>query len=234
METPAGAIYHVARDGQVIGAFPFPTLAAKFKDGSVKASDHYLVEGTSDWKLVGELKPQFTEHERQLKAEADRKAAEAKAAKEAAEAEAAKAKALEIEAEQLRRQIEAQEAAKRRIAEEEKNANQFWQCHTCGSRSRRRELDDQFPEASGLMQSVGCLALGCIFAALSVSALREMYNPAGSLIMCFILGLLSCLSFAAALGFVIAHGTERGLQQFNSYRPRCPNCSSPYCSKQPE
>jgi len=203
METPAGAIYHVARDGQVIGAFPFPTLAAKFKEGTVKASDHYLVEGTSDWKLVSDLKSQFTAHERQLKAEA-------KAAKEAAELEDAKARALEIEAEQIRRE---QAAADRKKPKP-------WKCHTCNSIFESNGHAKDYPFASGGWLAFGLAALSGIFA---VGAFKEP-------IAIFFAAILALFAF----GFIISFGVERGLQQFNSYRPRCPNCSSPYCSKQPD
>lgn len=229
METSAGAIYHVARDGQVIGAFSFPTLAAKFKDGSVKASDHYLVEGTSDWKLVGELKPQFAEHERQLKAEADRKAAEAKAAKEAAEAEAAKAKALEIEAEWKRRELVVNEAARVRA---EQSKLKPWKCHSCEGIFQSTNTARAYPDASGLGLAMLLFITGSFFAWLTIGAMIS--RSSDSRVASLICGLISSAATVAAIGFLIAYGVERGLQQFNSYRPRCPNCSSPYCSKQGE
>jgi hypothetical protein len=60
METqPAETIYHIARNGKVIAKYDFKTLYAKFKEGAVKPTDHYIIEGTTDWRLVGTLKSKF-------------------------------------------------------------------------------------------------------------------------------------------------------------------------------
>ena len=236
METPpTETIYHIARDGKVIGAFSFPAIAEKFKNGSVKPSDHYLIEGTNDWKLIEELKSQFAEHERKLKAEVDRKAAETKAAKEA---EAAKAKAAKEEAEQIRLEQAAMEATRKRAQAIKSNT---WKCHTCDSEFVASEKTPTKTEGErsiwaillspGIRQVIWLVVLSVFLGALVLVALFTATGQ-GKFALVFLFALGSFVALTAAIGQLIAYGAETALKRVHALRRRCPKCSSPYCSNQ--
>lgn len=194
----SGITYHIARDGKVIANYDFKTLYTKLKEGAVKPTDYYIIEGTTDWQLVDTLKSKFSAFEQEEKAKKNR---------------------LKEEAEQKAISDQAESARKRHqeFIESKKKDYVPWKCWTCATTFRSNGKANEFPDPSGAGCAFGLLFAACIFAVCATFAW-----PAG-----IIAGLLAIIAFV----FLIAYGVESGLQQFHSYRPRCPQCSSPYCSK---
>jgi hypothetical protein len=95
-----------------------------------------------------------------------------------------------------------------------------WKCHTCGHKFTRTGKKQEFPEATGFGNAVAFIIFGSILAGIAAAV-----PPASVLLLP-----IAAIILLASLGFLIAYGVERGLQQFHSYHPRCPNCSSPHCA----
>lgn len=206
---PETATYHIARDGKVIGVYSFPALLEKFRTKAVLATDHYLIEGSVDWKLVGELKTAFANYEQEQKAREKRLKAEKRATEAAAREQARKD---EQEAER-RRYIALDEARKKA----EQDRFKPWKCWTCDSVFKSDGSAAEYPTASGGWAAFFLMVLASLLGAGSIKEPLFIFFAVIPLIF--------------ALGFIIAYGVETGLQKFNSYRPRCPKCSSTHCSR---
>lgn len=230
--SPETATYHIARDGKVIGVYAFPTLLEKFRAKAVLATDHYHIEGSADWKLVGELKPQFDAYEQEQKDKAKRLKAEAEAAEEAEKARKKKENEESWAKEERERLAAIKAEAERILKEDEMKASVPWKCHTCASVFPRKLGDkNYYPEPQGTEQArdKGLTAGFLIAVGLAFTAI-----PIFGIIICAVFLLIALPFLIESQGYIIALGTERGLQQFHSYRPKCPKCSSTYCSSQAE
>jgi hypothetical protein len=211
METqPAETIYHIARDGNVVANYDFKTLYAKFKEGAVKPTDHYIIEGTADWQLVETLKSKFAAFEQEEKAKKKR-------LKEEAEQ-----KAISDQAESARKHHE-------EWLESKKKDYVPWKCWTCATTFRSNGKAVALPGVEGINTAVGYVFLAGILTAFAVGILFS--KEEGAIIGFFIFIIGAVVALAVSLGQIISYGVESGLQKFHSYRPRCPQCSSPYCSK---
>jgi hypothetical protein len=49
-------IIHIARNGEQIGAWPMALIADMVKNGSVEPTDHWWIEGMSEWQPMATLK----------------------------------------------------------------------------------------------------------------------------------------------------------------------------------
>jgi GYF domain 2 len=49
-------IFHVAREGEVIGEFSESTFQEKIFAGEIRPGDHYWTEGLPDWRLVSQYR----------------------------------------------------------------------------------------------------------------------------------------------------------------------------------
>lgn len=222
---PQTAKYQVARKGQVIGVFSLHGLVEQLDTRQLNLEDHYWTEGMGDWQPLSNLTPLLDRARTELAAlrKQEKEAAEAK---RLAEKEAAKAKAkAEEEARLLKAKQEAELAAAKEAQFREEqarlNAPQPWKCLTCGHGFSRSGKIQEFPEASGFGSAIGLLIVAGILAAAGVAL------PGIGILLMLIAGIIAL----ASLGMLIAYGVERGLQQFHSYHPRCPECSSPHCAK---
>lgn len=252
MDNPA-AIYHVARDGQVIGAFAFPTLAEEFKVGSVLATDHYIIEGEADWKLVEELKAAFAKHEKELiRAEKERIKAEQeriKAEQKRQEAEKARIAAEErayLAAEERRKDEEAlrkvNEERALRIAEAEKARLEAerrraiaWSCATCGKKfaDPKRTGDGTSEIESSLMCLIGSMICGFVAWLLlkasfriDLDSLRSRDSGDGAIIGFYVfLAATLVLAWGSARGLVVG-GVAKGMDTYHGRKSCCPHCGS--------
>ena len=211
METPpTEPIYHIARDGKVIANYDFKTLYAKFKEGAVKPTDHYIIEGTTDWQLIDTLKSKFSAFEQEEKAKKKR-------LKEEAEQ-----KAISDQAESARKHHE-------EWLESKKKNYVPWKCWTCAATFRSNGKANVLPDVEGIGAAVGFVLLSGVLSAIATTALLS--RDSGSMVGFFIFIIGAVAVLMASFGQIISYGVEKGLQKFHSYRPRCPQCSSPYCSK---
>ena len=49
--------FSVARDGEIIGEFSEAELGRKIRSQEIRSTDHYFVEGMTDWRFVYEYSP---------------------------------------------------------------------------------------------------------------------------------------------------------------------------------
>jgi hypothetical protein len=211
METqPAETIYHIARDGKVIANYDFKTLYAKFKEGAVKPTDHYIIEGTADWQLVETLKSKFAVFEQEEKA---------------------KKKRLKEEAEQkaISDQAESDRKHHAELIESKKKEYVPWKCCTCAVTFRSNGKAIALPGVEGIGNAVVLVIMSGILSAVAVGSMSS--RDSGSMVGFFIFSIAAVAVLMASFGQIISYGVESGFQKFHSYRPRCPQCSSPYCSK---
>mgnify|MGYP007092489971 CR=1 FL=1 len=53
----AGMKIHVARNGSPLGEFDEEAIADSLRLGFLKPTDHYFVEGMTEWQLLAEFSP---------------------------------------------------------------------------------------------------------------------------------------------------------------------------------
>jgi hypothetical protein len=166
----------------------------------------------TDWLPLSRLTPDIERARAEL-TETRKREREAAETKLEAEREAAKAKARQ-EAEAA-----AAQEAKLRKFQARLYAPQPWKCLTCSHVFAKQGTIHKFPAASGIGTAI-FLFVGALIFAISAFQAPEPTN--------YILFLCAGVIMLYALGSQIAYSIEKGLQQFHSYHPRCPNCSSPH------
>ena len=55
--TEGGVRYHIARDGEVIGAYTEAEFASKVRRLEIRSTDYFFVEGMKEWQPVYEYQP---------------------------------------------------------------------------------------------------------------------------------------------------------------------------------
>lgn len=217
---PQAVQYQVARKGQVIGVFSLQGLVEQLDTGRLTPEDHYWTEGMGDWQPLSQLSSELQRIRVEL-TEARQREQKAAEARLSAEKEAAQArKNAEDDA---RRELIRQQDAAAAANKAAQLAPQAWKCHTCSQVFSRIGTKQSFRIAAGIGRAIGLTVIAAVLLA-GVTSVREP-------IAGFLLILVSAILVLAAIGSVIAFGVETGLQQFYSHQPRCPHCSSPYCSK---
>ncbi len=57
MLNSSSVIFHVARDGEVIGQFEEAEFASRVRRIEIRSTDYYFVEGMAEWRPVYEYRP---------------------------------------------------------------------------------------------------------------------------------------------------------------------------------
>jgi hypothetical protein len=218
--------YQVARSGQVVGVYSLRGLVDQLDNCRLTLDDHYWTEGMTDWLPLSHL----TEHlelargeiakERELARESAE--AQAKAESDAMKARAEAAEKDRLEKERVELEAKAAEFARQKEEYARAHGPHPWKCHTCAQIFPSKRNAAPYPEASGVWFGIVLAVIGALLMLMGTIVPVQLG-------WIFFVGAAIIWLFSTA--HILAYSVERGLQQFHSYRPRCPNCSSPYCSK---
>lgn len=222
---PKPVQYQVARKGKVMGVYSLSGLVEQLDKRLITLEDHYWTEGMADWLPLSNMVEEISRVRENL-VEAQRREREATGEKAVAEiATLINRKKAEDDA---RRELNRQQHAAAAASKAAQLSEQAWKCHTCSNVFWHKGTKQSFGVASGIGAAIGMTVAAVILLAGFFTANPPIKEP----LVGFLLILICAALLLAAIGSVIAFGVESGLQQFHSYHPRCPKCSSGTCSKQ--
>lgn len=247
---PQAASYHIARDGNVLGKFTLVELAKAFAQGRVTVRDHYLIDGTTDWLQLSELRAMLERIETERLEEEKRIAAErARAEAERQEEERRKDAAAIEEANRARALRMAEAEKERKIAEYRQSI--ALTCGNCGKQFSKptRTGDGKADLASSLNYLVLSLILSfgswfCLKHSLMASGVgimapvflerdsgvrlaRDAENLAAFYNVCFYLALVAAAIFAWFSARHLIIGTvAKGMETYQGAKSSCPECGS--------